>query len=114
MKSNTDLEDIDNLDSTEEFKLYLRFPKHIVRRLDKYNIVVEEIKVTTKGENIGAEYTTNIGYYKRLEHALEKVLRLSIENSKLTELKDVIEAIKLAKEELYTVLENKYKDIEDK
>lgn len=107
-----DIEDI--VESEEEFKLYLRFGKYQVRRVDKYNIVVEELRVVKEGDNAGKEYPVNIGYYKRLYSALEKVLQLNIESKTIKSLTDVIKALKDAEATLYKELDSKYKDIEDK
>ena len=107
--------DIDDIvESEEEFKLYLRFGKYQVRRVDKYNIVVEELRVVKEGENAGKEYPVNIGYYKRLYNALEKVLQLIIETKSIKSLTDVTKALKEAEATLYKELDSKYKDIEDK
>lgn len=107
--------DIDDIvESEEEFKLYLRFGKYQVRRVDKYNIVVEELRVVKEGENAGKEYPVNIGYYKRLYNALEKVLQLNIETKSIKSLTDVTKALKEAEATLYKELDSKYKDIEDK
>ena len=107
--------DIDDIvESEEEFKLHLRFGKYQVRRVDKYNIVVEELRVVKEGENAGKEYPVNIGYYKRLYNALEKVLQLSIETKSIKSLTDVTKALKEAEATLYKELDSKYKDIEDK
>lgn len=102
------------IEAEDEYKLYLRFGKYQVRRLDKFNIVVEELRVTKEGENAGKEYPVNIGYYKRLHGALEKILQLNIESSAISNLKDTIKALKEAEARLYKELDNKYKDIEEK
>lgn len=107
--------DIDDIvESEEEFKLHLRFGKYQVRRVDKYNIVVEELRAVKEGDNAGKEYPVNIGYYKRLYSALEKVLQLNIESKTIKSLTDVIKALKDAEATLYKELDSKYKDIEDK
>ena len=109
---------VDSIDTEtenqEEFKLHLRFGKYQVRRTDNFNIVVEEIKVTKEGANVGSEYFLNLGYYKRLQSALEKVLQLSLETKSLKSLTDVIESLKEAQELLYRELDSKYKDIEER
>lgn len=101
-------------ENQEEFKLHLRFGKYQVRRTDNFNIVVEEIKVTKEGANTGTEYFINIGYYKRLHSALEKVLQLSIEAKSIKSLADVVQSLKEAQELLYKELDSKYKAIEEK
>lgn len=100
--------------SEEEFKLNIRIGKYAVRRLDSYNIAVEEIRVTKEGKNVGAEYSNTIGYYKRLNEALEKVLRLITESKVQNQLSDIIGALKDAEVTLYKALDDKYKDIEEK
>lgn len=104
----------DVIEAEDEYKLYLRFGKYQVRRVDKYNIVVEELRVIKEGENAGKEYPVNVGYYKRLHSALEKVLQLNIETKTIKGLTDIITALKEAEATLYKELDSKYKDIEDK
>jgi len=94
-----------------EDSLELRFGKYRVRRLDAYNIVVEEMRITQTGENKGSEYPVNIGYYKRLYNALEKVLHFNLEAKAIKSLPDVISALKEAEKTLYKELETKYKNI---
>lgn len=107
--------DIDDIvESEEEYKLYLRFGKYQVRRIDKYNIVVEELRVVKEGDNAGKEYPINIGYYKQLCTALNKILQLNIESKAIKSLTDVIKALKESEATLYKELDSKYKDIEDK
>lgn len=98
----------------EDFKLNLRFGKYQVRRIDKYNIVLEELRVIKEGDNAGNEYPVNIGYYKRLDSVLKRTLELNIESKFIKELKDVIQALKDAEALLYNELNSKYKNIEDK
>lgn len=107
-----DIEDI--VEAEEEYKLYLRFGKYQVRRVDKYNIVVEELRIVKEGENAGREYPINIGYYKRLYNALEKVLQLNIETKTIKSLTDITKALKDAEATLYKELDSTYKDIEEK
>lgn len=104
----------DELESVEDYKLHLRFGKYQVRRIDKYNIVVEELRTIKEGENAGNEYPVNIGYFKRLHGALERVLQFSLESKVLKEIKDVTKALKEAELQLYKELDSKYKNIEDK
>jgi len=106
MNSNT--EDIEELENSS---LELRFGKYRVRRLDTYNIVVEEMRTTQSGENAGSEYPVNIGYYKRLYNALEKILHFNLESKIIKGLPDVISALKEAETNLYKELETKYKNI---
>lgn len=101
-------EDIEEL---EDSSLELRFGKYRVRRLDVYNIVVEEMRVTQSGENAGSEYPVNVGYYKRLYNALEKILHFNIEAKVIKGLPDVISALKEAETNLYKELETKYKNL---
>ena len=86
----------------EEFEsvLHIRVGNYLVRRIDNYNIVVEQVKKRKEGANIGQEYFVNIGYYQRLETAFDKVLRLGIDKKNITSIKDVIASLTEAKNDL--------------
>lgn len=108
---NTKIEE----ESTEsKYDLYLRFDKYVVRRIDAYNIVVEEMRIVKTGDNAGAEYPVNVGYYKKLYSALDKILNLGIEKKSIKGLTDVVTALKDAEKVLYKELEDKYNRLDKK
>lgn len=96
--------------STEEenYELYLRFGKYVVRRLDVYNIIVAEIKVRQSGDNKGEEYEVTLGYYNKIYKALEKVLKLSSTQKDIKKLEDAVKAMKDAEKNLLKVLKEEY------
>ena len=97
----------------EEYRLRIRLGKYGVRRIDAYNIIVEEFKTTVKGDNVGAEYSITIGYYKQLSKALNKLLQLEIEKSSISSLKDVQSALTQAETNLYKALDTSYKNFNE-
>ena len=92
----------------EEYGLYLRIGKYVVRRLDVYNIIVAEVKKRTSGSNIGEEYEVTLGYYNKLYKALDKVLKLTSTQKDIKKLEDAIKAMKDAESNLLKVLKEEY------
>lgn len=92
----------------DEFVLDLRIGNYQVKRTDIYNITVQEVKLRKDGDNVGTEYFTNIGYYKTLGKALEKVLRLTSEKGQITTITKAIEVFKEAENNLLRILQDEY------
>lgn len=53
----------------------MRYKDLNIRRLDKDNIVVERINVRKKGNNIGDECSTILGYYTSVEGACKGLVK---------------------------------------
>lgn len=114
MKDIKDTKDEKDETTEEEgYKLVVRLGKYGVRRIDSYNIVVEEFRTIAKGDNIGSEYSVTVGYYKTLGKALGKMLQLEIEKSSISSLKDVQSALTQAETNLYKALDTSYKNFNE-
>ena len=97
----------------EENQLSIRIGNYVIRRLDQYNITVDEIKVIASGENAGQEYPKNIGYYKKLYKAIDKLLDLQIEKKSIKDLKELAVALKDAESSLRKALDEEYKNFNE-
>ncbi len=51
---------------------------------DSMQYILQEVKVTKEGENIGTEYIDNIGYYGKIVQALKDYKELKIRKSDVT------------------------------
>ena len=72
----------------------MRVGKHNIERSDQYNVTITDIAINQK---TGEEYLANPRYHSTWEGALTRCIELSIVS---TEVKDMLNEIRVAKEEI--------------
>lgn len=58
---------------------------------DKYQYVLQERRIVKEGKAAGEEAWDIIGYYSKLEHALERFVDIRVKSSDLTSIKELID-----------------------
>ena len=71
---------------------------------DKYQYMLQERKVPTKGENIGKEYWDNIGYYNKLQTVLEDYVDMRVRTSNKNSVAELITYLKEIKKEVTNMM----------
>ena len=72
---------------------------------DRLQYILQERKVPTKGENIGKEYWDNIGYYNKLQTALEGYVDMRVRTSDKNSVAELITYLKEIKKEVTDMME---------
>lgn len=72
----------------------MRVGKHNIERSDQYNVTITDITINQK---TGEEYLSNARYHSTWEGALTRCIELNIVS---TEVKDMLNEIRVAKEEI--------------
>ena len=72
---------------------------------DRYQYILQERKVPQKGENIGKEYWDNIGYYSKLQNALDDYVDMRVKLSDVKSITEIISHLKELKKEVKALVE---------
>jgi len=60
---------------------------------DRYNVILQEVKIRATGNNIGEEYHENYGYYGTVTACLKAYKELLIKESDVTTIQELVERI---------------------
>lgn len=74
---------------------------------DRLQYILQERKIPTKGENIGKEYWHNIGYYNKLQNALDDYVDMRVRVSDKNSVAELITHLKDIKKEVKALVEVK-------
>lgn len=74
---------------------------------DRLQYILQERKVSTKGENIGKEYWDNVGYYSKLQNAIDDYIDMRVRASDAKSIAEIITHIKELKKEIIALVEVK-------
>lgn len=74
---------------------------------DRLQYILQERKVSTKGKNIGKEYWENIGYYSKLQNAIDDYVDMRVRASDAKSIAEIITHIKELKKEIIALVEVK-------
>ena len=72
---------------------------------DRYQYILQERKVPQKGKNIGKEYWDNIGYYSKLQNALDDYIDMRVKLSDVKSITEIINHLKELKKEVKDLME---------
>lgn len=73
---------------------------------DSMQYILQEVKVTKEGENIGTEYIDNIGYYGKIVQALKGYKELKIRKSDVTSIDELMALICKLDKKIEDLLKN--------
>lgn len=74
---------------------------------DRLQYILQERKVPEKGKNIGKEYWDNIGYYSKLQNAIDDYIDMRVRASDAKSIAEIITHIKELKKEIIALVEVK-------
>lgn len=72
---------------------------------DRYQYIIQERKVVKAGKTKGKEYWENIGYYKKLQTALECYIDMRVRTSDKNSLTELLAYSKEIKKEVAAIVE---------
>ena len=72
---------------------------------DRYQYILQERRISQKGENIGKEYWGNIGYYSNLQIALDDYVDKRVKLSDVKSITEIINHLKELKKEVKDLVE---------
>lgn len=74
---------------------------------DRLQYILQERKVPEKGKNIGKEYWDNVGYYSKLQNAIDDYIDMRVRASDAKSIAEIITHIKELKKEIIALVEVK-------
>lgn len=82
----------------------IKIDKEYTLQSDERNVILVKTKEVERGENIGESYEQNVSYHGTIQSALKDYLRVKINSSEATSIKELLKEVREIKKTIENVL----------